>query len=142
MARNTILLRGNAREEGGIATSSTITPGSFVVMSGTGEGWALAGASAVGPIAVARENHENNGDNISDVIAQNSTFTVIFPEWGAKINARTTDTIARGDEVTWAAAGRVALRDSGDALLGIAASASDLTAGRVEIIIGGAKPAE
>ena len=142
MARKTILLRGNAREEGGIATSSTITPGSFVVMSGTGEGWALAGVSAVGPIAVARANWENDGDGIDDAIAQNSTFTVIFPENGAKINARTTATIARGDELTWGANGTVALRDSGDALLGIAASASDLTASRVEIIIGGTLPAE
>lgn len=135
--RNTILLRGNAREESGIATGSTITPGSFVVMSGDGEGWALAGTTSNGPIAVARQNVENNGDGISTVIAQNSTFTVIFPEQGAKINARTTATISRGDEVTYGANGTVAVREAGEPLLGIASSASDLTDSRVEIIIGG-----
>ena len=141
MARNKILLRGDAREEHGIATGSTITPGSFVVPSGSGDGYSLAGTGATF-VAVARENFENDGDGIGDAIAQNSSFTVIFPETGAKILARTTATIDRGEELTFGANGTVALRDSGDSLLGHAASASDLTAGRVEIIIGGTLPAE
>ena len=110
MARNTVLVRGNAQEIKGTATSSVITPGNLLVMSGASDGWARHGAGGVvAPIAFARENRENNGDGTTDNIAENSTFTVLLPENGARINATSTDTLVRGDEVTAGAVGVIVL---------------------------------
>lgn len=124
MARNTILLRGSAREETGIATGSAITPGSAVVQSGAGAGWAAAGAAAFA-IAFARQQHENQGNTINDAIAQNDEMTIIFPEYGAKLLGVSSETIDRGDELTTAASGKLAVRAVGEPLIGIAVGPND-----------------
>jgi hypothetical protein len=142
MARNTILVRGNAREEKGIALNATITPGCLVSMSGTGVGWIKHAAGVtIAPIAFAREQRERDGNTIDDVILQNDEFTVIYPETGAVINCVSGDTLIRGDEVTNAANGTVAIRTAGDPLLGTAVGPAAPTE-RVLVIIGGAVPLE
>lgn len=134
--RNVILIQGNAREDTGIA-SGAIRPGMLIEPTGTGEQYVAhndAGGAAA-PV-FAREQHENDGAGIDDNIASASSFTPIFPEMGAKINAVTDDTIARGEWVESAGDGKVRLWGSGYRV-GYADAASDLsgTVGRVKIII-------
>jgi len=137
MARNTILLRGQAREEGRIVETATITPGMLVQLEATGEAirHAVDGGQAF-PI-FAKENHENDGAGIDTVIADADSITLLFPEQGAKINAFTTDTIAEAEFVCSDGVGGVRLADSGDYVIGVAAAASDLSGsvGRVEIYV-------
>jgi hypothetical protein len=137
MARNTILLRGQAREEGRIVETATITPGMLVQLETGGEviRHAVDGGQAF-PM-FAKENHENDGAGIDTVIADADSITVLFPEQGAKINAFTSDTIAEGEFVCSDGVGGVRLADSGDYVIGQAAADSDLggTVGRVEIYV-------
>jgi hypothetical protein len=137
MARNTILLRGNAREEGRIVETATITPGMLVQLETGGEviRHAVDGGQAF-PM-FAKENHENQGADIDTVIADADSVTVLFPEQGAKINAFTTDTIAEGDFGCSDGVGGVRLADSGDYVIGQASADSDLggSVGRVEIYV-------
>lgn len=135
MARNVTLLRGNAREESGIA-SEAITPGMLVEFGGSDDFQKHSTASGSAAPWFAREQHENQGAGIDDDIAAGDEVTVLFPELGAKINAFTSATIAKGDFVESDGAGGVAVFGSG-AIIGVAAAASDLsgTNGRVEIII-------
>lgn len=131
MPRNTILLRGQAREEE-VTTTAAITPGMLVDM-GTGAAHAVDGGQAL-PV-FAKEQHENQGAGIDDDIASGDEAIVLFPDHLAKINAFTSDTIAAGEPVTSDGSGGVRLADSGDYVIGEAAAASDLsgTNGRVEI---------
>jgi hypothetical protein len=135
MARNVILLRGDAREEAGKATPYAITPGMLVEPTATGY---QPHSTAGGPAAAifARGQTENNGADIDTDIALNDEVVVIFPEKGAKVNAYTADTIAVGGFVQSGGDGSVVAYDSGT-ILGIATAASDLTGtvGRVEIVI-------
>jgi hypothetical protein len=137
MARNTILLRGMAREEGRIVETATITPGMLVQLETGGEviRHAVDGGQAF-PM-FAKENHENDGAGIDTVIADADSITILFPEQGAKINAFTTDTIAEGDFVCSDGVGGVRLADSGDYVIGQASADSDLggSVGRVEIYV-------
>lgn len=132
--RNTILLAGDAREDSGLA-DGIITPGALVQLTSTGYNDNVSAGAAAIP-AFAREQHENQGADLDDNIASGDTFTVLFPEQGAVINALTDDTIARGEYVESAGAGKVRLYGSGFRI-GQAQSASDLsgTNGRVEIVV-------
>lgn len=131
MARNTILLRGQAREEQ-VTTTGVITPGMLVDMA-TGAAHAVDGGQVL-PV-FAKEQHENQGAGIDDDIASGDEAIVLFPDHLAKINAFTSDTIAAGENVASDGAGGVRLASSGDFVIGEAAAASDLsgTNGRVEI---------
>lgn len=137
MARKVILLRGHAREESGVA-GAALTPGMLVEMDTTGaDEWKPHDTPGGGGLlAFVRAQHENDGAGIDTEIASGDDCTIIFPEQGAKVNAVTDDTIARGDVVQSAGNGKVEPFDSGVGI-GVAAAASDLsgTVGRVEIII-------
>jgi len=137
MARNTILLRGKAREEGRLADCYVLTPGMLVELAdaGTVIPHTTDGGQAA-PIFV-REQWENDGADIDDDIALDDEAILIFPEMGAKINAYTSDTIEEGDTVCSDGEGGVRLADSGDYVIGTAAEDSDLTGtnGRVEIYV-------
>lgn len=137
-ARRVILLQGHAREESGIA-GAQLTPGMLVEIdtSGDREWKPHASAGGGGVLAFVRAQHENDGAGIDTAIASGDDCTVIFPEMGAKVNAVTDDTIARGDVVQSAGNGKVEPLTSGGVGIGVAAEASDLsgTVGRVAIII-------
>lgn len=135
MARNEILLRGNAREENALITNAAARPGSL--MQQTATGYRLhqtAGGAAI--VAVLKEQHENQGNDIDDNVAQNDMGTILFPELGAIINFETEDTIARGEWVESDGGGGVRVYGSGHRV-GQAVKASDLSGsvGRVEVVI-------
>ena len=141
MARNVILIRGEAREEGGVAENA-LTPGHLVEISPSGTGttqrkrWQRH-ATAGGPAALifVRSQHENQGGDIDDIVAAGDDVTVIFTELGAKVNCVTADTIVEGEWVESAGDGTVRVYGSGYRL-GYAYNDSDLTEtiGRVLII--------
>lgn len=137
MARNTILLRGQAREEGRIATPYAITPGMLVELADAGAAIPHTTDGGQGMPIFAKEQHENQGAGIDTDIAVADEVQILFPEHLAKINAFTSDTIAEGEQVCSDGAGGVRLADSGDYVLGVAAADSDLsgTNGRVEIYV-------
>lgn len=137
--RNTILLRGNAREEARIADVYAITPGMLLELADAGTVIPhTTSGGQVFAVIFAREQHENQGGNIDDDVIVDDEVTIIFPELGAKINAYTADTIAEGEPVCSDGSGGVRLADSGDYVLGVAAEDSDLSGsnGRCEIYIG------
>lgn len=138
MARNTILLRGHAREEAFTASPYAITPGMLVELDGAGDVIPHTTDEGIAFPIFAKEQHENQGAGIDTDIAVDDEVIVLFPELGAKINAFTSDTLAEGDYVTSDGAGGVRLADSGSFVIGVAAAASDLTGtnGRVEIYVG------
>lgn len=135
--RETIVLRGNPREEGFI-TSEAITPGMLVEIDPSNADQILKHATAGGPAApwFVREQHENQGADIDDNVASGDEATVVFAQTGDKINAYTSDTITQGDFVESDGVGGVRLYGSGS-IVGVAAKDGDLsgTNGRVEIII-------
>lgn len=137
MARNTILLRGQAREEGRIATPYAITPGMLVELADAGAAIPHTTDEGMAFPMFAKEQHENQGAGIDDDIAIGDEVQILFPEQGAKINAFTSDTILEGEFVTSDGAGGVRLADSGSFVIGVAAADSDLsgTNGRVEIYV-------
>lgn len=142
MARNTISLRGYAlHEEAGIA-SGVVTPGDLLEFTGTGNQVRRHSdpGGVVTPLAFARENWENGGNGIGDNIPSGGEVVYILPAAGDKINARTAETIARGDELTSAGNGTLRVRAAGEALVGVADGPDDN--GRVATIIGGAAPSE
>ncbi len=141
MARSVVLLRGDAREEAGIAsTGASIVPG-WLVDYDDSDVPHFVGHQTGGGVAAAifaRQNTEYDGKDLNTQITDLDSFTVIFPNKGAKINAVTSDTILRGDYVQSAGNGQVQLWDeSGGYVVGQAAADSDLSAtiGRVHIII-------
>lgn len=101
MARNVILLDGDAREETKLA-SETLTPGELVLEAATsGQVKANdAAGDADAEKAWVRENRENEGDGVDTDIASGDSCTVIYPAQGAKVNAR----IAHGVNVSHGAA--------------------------------------
>lgn len=133
--RNKILIRGNAREESSLFTVQT-RPGMLLEIVAGGGVKPHATAGGVASMMFAREQHENQGGDVDDQIAAADYGTILFPELGAKINAVTSDTIARGDFVESDGAGGVRVYGSGYRI-GQAVAASDLsgTVGRVEIIV-------
>lgn len=136
MASHTILLDGTARKQGGL-TSGNVTPGMLVEPTGTGRAWkAHDSAGAAGIAAFAEPQWELDNSTIDTVIATGKDFTVVFPAKGAKVNAVTDNTIARGTFVQSAGDGKVEAYDSG-VIIGIADGASDLSGdvGRIAIII-------
>ena len=135
MSREAILLRGNAREENHLITDSAATPGMLMEQTATGyKKHATAGGAAI--VAVLREQHENQGADIDDNVAQNDQGTILFPELGAVVQFFTSDTIAKGGWVESDGVGGVRAYGSGYRI-GQAKAASDLsgTNGRVEVII-------
>jgi hypothetical protein len=137
MARNVILLNGDAREEGGIAAVYDITPGMLVERTGARNWQPHATAAGAALAAFAREQRENDGHGVDDDIPAGDEFTIIFPTKGAKINAFTSDTIAAGEFVESDGDGGVRAFAAG-VKIGEAQAASVLPAsgnGRVEIII-------
>jgi hypothetical protein len=135
MARNEIMLRGSAREQNELITNAAARPGSL--MQQTATGYRLhqsAGGAAI--VAVLKEQHENQGNDIDDNVAANDQGTILFPELGAVVNFVTADTIARGEWVESAGNGTVRLWGSGYRI-GQAVAASDLSGsvGRVEVVI-------
>lgn len=137
MARNTILLRGNAREETRLADLYAITPGMLVALADAGT--AIPHDSDGGqafPI-FAKEQHENQGAGIDADIAVDDECGILFPEQGAKINAFTSATIVEGETVCSDGVGGVRVADSGDYVIGVAAADSDLSGdnGRCEIYV-------
>lgn len=135
--RNTILLRGNAREEGRVVETASITPGMLVQLETGGEVLRHATDGGQAFPMFAKENHENQGSGIDVVIADADTATILFPEMGAKINAYTTDTILEGEMVCSDGVGGVRVADSGDYVIGVASADSDLSGsvGRCEIYV-------
>lgn len=136
MARNVILLDGNARKQGGLS-SGNLTPGMLVELYSTGRAFrahATQGGAAIA--AFVQDQWENAGSDIDTTIATGKDITVLFPEKGAKVNAVTDATIARGEFVQSAGGGKVEVYDSG-VIIGVADAASDLsgTVGRVAIIL-------
>lgn len=135
MARNEIMIRGSAREQNELITNAATRPGSLLQQTATGyRAHQTAGGAAI--VAVLKEQHENQGNDIDDNVAQNDQGTVLFPELGAIVNFVTSDTIARGEWVESAGDGSVRLYGSGSRI-GQARAASDLSGsvGRVEVII-------
>lgn len=134
--RQVILLQGDAIEQSGVA-SGTLTPGALVAPTGAGEQYAVH-IEAGGPAApvFVRAAHEHNGRGIDDTIASGNDVTTIRPGLGAKINAITEETIARGEWVESAGDGTVRPHGSGYRI-GYADAASDLSGsvGRVLIVI-------
>jgi hypothetical protein len=135
MARNEILIRGNAREQNELITNAAARPGSL--MEQTATGYRLhqsAGGAAI--VAVLKEQHERDGNDIDDNVLQNDKGTILFPELGAVVNFVTADTIARGEWVESAGAGAVRVFGSGYRI-GQAVEASDLSGsvGRVKVVI-------
>lgn len=97
MARNQILLNGEAREESYIA-SEALTPGELVQPAAT-EGQVKANdaaGDADAPRWWVREQRENEGAGVDDDIASGDECTVLKPESGARINAR----IAHGESLS------------------------------------------
>jgi hypothetical protein len=143
MARSVVLLRGDAREEAAINSSGgTIIPGWLVTYDPSEDAPHFIAHPDEGGVAAAifaRQNPEHDGKDLNTPIADEDSFTVIFPGKGAKVNAVTTDTILRGDYVESAGDGTVQEWDgSGGYVIGQAAEDSDLshaTIGRVHIII-------
>lgn len=133
--RNVILLRGEPREEAGIA-SGVITPGMLVEPTSTGHYKAHATAGGACALLFAREQWENDGNGIDDTIASGSEVAVLFCKAGDKINAATDDTIAKDEFVESAGDGKVRVYGSGYRI-GYAQAASDLSGsvGRVEIVL-------
>jgi hypothetical protein len=139
--RNTINLRGNAREQD-FTAEVALGPGMLVQRSasdaGAVEKHAVAGGAAL-PMFV-REQHENTASGtvggVDNDIAAGDTVTVLFPGLGDVINCRTADTILAGEWVESAGDGLVRLGNSGYRI-GQAQRASDLsgTVGRVEVVI-------
>lgn len=101
MARNVILLDGDAREEDKIA-SEALTPGELVLAAATaGEIKANdAAADADAVRAFVREQRENGGAGVDTDIASGDECTVIYPASGAVVNAR----IAHGEDLNDGAA--------------------------------------
>lgn len=137
MARNTILLRGTAREEARISDPYAITPGMLCELADAGKAIPHTTDEGMAFPIFAKEQHENQGAGIDDDIAVGDEVVLLFPEQGAKINAFTSDTILEGDFVTSDGAGGVRVADSGSFVIGVAAADSDLTGtnGRVEIYV-------
>lgn len=145
MARSVIVLRGDARYEAGIANGA-IGPGALVDYCpsedptfGTPAFIPHGEAGGVAAAIFADAYHASrDGKDIDTNIADEDSLTVIFPVKGAKINARTADTIARGEYVQSAGDGMVEPWNESDGyVVGQAAEDSDLsdTVGRVHIII-------
>jgi len=139
MARNTILLRGDAVEDSFLVEASVaIRPGMLVEISPSAATHVQPHQTAGGAAAAifARECHEDQGGDIDDTIAVSAEVTVLYPNLGSWINAYTSDTIAAGEWVESAGNGQIRLYGSGYRI-GFARNASDLTGtyGRVEIVI-------
>lgn len=132
--RNTVLVRGMAREEDALADEA-ITPGMLVELTATGVQRHNAAGGVATPI-FAREQKENQGADIHDEIASGDYVTCLYPKLGDVINAYTEDTIALGGWVESDGDGGVRAYGSGYRI-GQARKASDFsgTTGRVEIII-------
>jgi hypothetical protein len=138
--RRVILLAGSAREKSGIA-SAAINPGNIVEMTpGTVDSWRKHSTAGgfVFPIAIARNQHENQGHEITDAIAANDSCTVLLPELGAEVYVRCVDTVVRGDHLVSAGDGTVKKRtaETAEAPIGVATEAN--ADGFVPMIVGGA----
>lgn len=135
MPRNVIMLNGDYREEGAIA-SGAIMPGMLVERTSTRAFQKHGTAAGAALAAFAREQRENDGHGVDDEIPSGDEFTVCYPVKGAKVNAYTTDTIAAGGFVESDGVGGVRAFSAG-VKLGEASAASDLSGdiGRVEIVI-------
>lgn len=135
MPRNVISLNGDPREIGGIAAEA-ITPGMLVERTSARNWQKHATAAGAALAAFAREQRENDGHGVDDVIPSGDEFTILLPKKGDKINAYTTDTIAAGGFVESDGVGGVRAFGSG-VKIGEATAASDLSGdvGRVEIEI-------
>lgn len=97
MARNIILLNGEAREESKVA-SVVISPGELIQPAAT-EGEMQpngAAADADAPRIFADVQKENAGAGVDDDIASGDEFTALYPESGATVNAR----IAHGEDLS------------------------------------------
>jgi len=137
MARNTILISGDAREETRLADLYVMTPGMLAELAdaGTVIPHSTDGGQA-DPIFV-REQWENDGAGIDDNVAIDDECTLLFVAQGTLVNAYTSDTILEGERVCSDGAGGVRLADSGDYVMGTAKEDSDLsgTNGRVLIYV-------
>ena len=138
MARNVIVIRRSSdpREEGGIVSVGAIRPGMLVEPTSTGHYKAHDSAGAIAAPIFAREQHENDGHGVDDLIALGDNITVVFAQLGDVINCVTADTIAKDGFVESAGDGTVRAYGSGYRI-GYARAASDLsgTVGRVEVVI-------
>lgn len=96
MPRNVILLNGEAREESKIAAVE-LTPGELIRPAAT-EGEMEPNGDAAdddAPRIFADVQKENDGAGVDDNIPADDEFTALYPESGAKINAR----IAHGEDL-------------------------------------------
>lgn len=139
MARSVILLQGDARYESGLATGA-LAPGMLVNYDPSSDRGFIphgdAGEVAAAMFVDAYGAHYD-GKGINTLHTSGNDCTVIFPVKGAKVNAVTTETLARGDYVESAGDGTVQALTSTGYCVGQCAADSDLSAtiGRVHIII-------
>lgn len=134
MARSVILLAGDAREETGKAAAA-ITPG---MLLGGPESAMVPHASAGGynPARFARENREDGGGDADQVIPSGDTFTIIYVEQGALVNAIASTAVAEDAEVTSAGDGRFRVAALGEHIVGKARTAAAAADDRFQLIIG------
>lgn len=138
MPRNTILLRGHAREESGIA-SEALTPGMLVEYGGSDDFQAHGTQGGPAALMFVREQWEHDGADIDDDITSGDEITVLFVEVGAKVNAVANGTIQKGDFLASDGNGALQVAESGDAILAVAADDNDGT--RVAAVVGVFGPA-
>jgi hypothetical protein len=138
MARNKILLRdvGHWEDAEVVVTDAVVRPGMLLEPTATGYRPHNT-AGGVASYVFARAQHENQGNDVDDTIAVGDSFAALVCAPGCKINAYTSDTIAKGGWVESDGTGGVRAYGSGYRI-GRAYAASDLsgTVGRVEIILG------
>ena len=97
MTRNIILLNGEAREESKVA-AVVLSPGELIRPASTAGQMEPNGtaADADAPRIFVDVQKENEGAGVDDDIAASDTFTALYPESGAKVNAR----IAHGESLS------------------------------------------
>lgn len=109
---HTIKVQGGGREYAGLG-SGTLTPGYLVEPTATADTWQAHGNTGQPiPVAVVREQFENDGAGIEDTIPTGDSITVWLPEKGSVVLCVTASTIARGQFVASAGNGQVEVADS------------------------------
>lgn len=137
---NTIVLRGQPREESFIA-SELLTPGELVEFGGSDDIQAHSTAGGDAIRMFVRAQHENDGAGIDDDIASGDEATVVFARPGDKINAIAGGSVSVDDLVESNGSGRLVTKGTTSAtgdtetVVGVARTAAGTAGERVEIIV-------
>lgn len=140
-AYNKIVLKGSPREEGTVAIGSTILPGMLVEAAAGGHQKHSADGGHVGPVAFARENHENNGAGVETVILQNDSMTIVYPQAGDVIYASVEADVNAREMLTSKGNGKLKQRVAESGAPIVAQALEDATNGRARVVIVGGGPA-